>query len=314
MVGRRLFVWSDDRIVSPFGRNQEDFLLARLSCRLVWVMNLYFQAFSARLARCVAPALALAVLGSTAACPNMGDIMRLYGYTEIRPPSKFFAPGTMVWVRSSSPFSAGIICTESASLGSDFRPVVSETAAMELKKATDRAFSIDADYLSLLRADARFSHVGSVTVRLERPVLFEVIDTDIIKHHRNRSAACRQAIAMRRKAGYQVTMIASALQADATYTIGWSHEVGGSVGSSDETLAALALELGAHNAQVHERTITAKGLFWGIKDDAYMAQMSEPHMLLSLGKHVRLLSANSVMFASEVPDVAEEDEPMVSGP
>lgn len=244
----------------------------------------------------------------------MGDIMRLYGYTEIRPPSKFFAPGTMVWVRSAKPFSAGIICTESASLGQDFKPVVSETAAMELKKATDRAFSIDADYLSLLRADARFSHVGSVTVRLERPVLYEVIDTDIIKHQRNRSAACRQAIAMRRKAGYQVTMIASALQADATYTIGWSHEVGGSVGTAEDVLSALAVELGAHNAQVHERTITAKGLFWGIKDDAYMAQMSEPHMLLSLGKHVRLVSPGKVIFASDQPDVPDDANPSISGP
>ncbi len=237
----------------------------------------------------------------------MGDVMRLYGYTEIRPPSQFFAPGTMVWVRNTRPFSAGIICTASASLGRRFRPVVSETAAMQLKKATDRSFSIDTDYLNLLRADARFSHVQEVTVRLERPVLYEVIDTDIIKHHNDRSDACRQAIALRRNAGYDVTMIASALQADVTYTVSWSHEVGAKVGSSLETLQALAFELGADNAQVHERTITAKGLFWGIKDDAFMAHMSEPHMLMQLGKHTRLMDVGQVRIVHR-PDVQDEQD------
>ena len=233
----------------------------------------------------------------------MGEVMRLYGYTEIRPPSKFFAPGTMVWVRAQQPFSAGIICTDTASLGRRFRPVVSSTAAMELKRATDRSFSLDADYLQLLRADARFSHVTEVTIRLERPVLYEVVDTDIIKHHADRSADCRHAIAMRRNAGYQVTMIASALQADVTYTVSTAHEVGAGVGSSLEVLQALAVELGADNALVHERTITAKGLFWGIKDDAFMAQLSEPRMLLNVPRHVRLMGPERVLAIVPTPDV-----------
>jgi hypothetical protein len=247
----------------------------------------------------------LALLVGTPGCRTMGEVMRLYGYTEIRPPSKFFAPGTMVWVRSQQPFSAGIICTDSASLGRRFRPVVSNTAAMELKRATDRSFSLDADYLEMLRADARFSHVTEVTIRLERPVLYEVIDTDIIKHHVDRSANCRHAIAMRRNAGYQVTMISGALQADVTYTVSTAYEVGAGVGSSLETLQALAAELGADNAQVHERTITAKGLFWGIKDDAFMAQLSEPRMLLNVPRHVRLLAPERILAIVPTPDVAD---------
>lgn len=236
----------------------------------------------------------------------MGDAMRLYGYTEIRPPSKFFAPGTMVWVRNKKPFSAGVICTEASSLGKAFRPVASETASMQLKKVTDRSFSIDGDYLALLRADARFSHVSEVTVRLERPMLYEVIDTDIIKHSKDRTANCRRAISLRRNAGYQVTMIASALQADVTYTVSWSYEVGAGVGHSQETLAALALELGADNAQVHEHSITAKGLFWGIKDDAFLAQMSEPHMILDVGRHPRLMEPQQWRIVSTIPDAPDD--------
>lgn len=239
------------------------------------------------------------------ACPNMAEVMRLYGYTEIRPPSKFFAPGTMVWVRSQKPFSAGIICTEQSSLGPRFRPVVSETAAMELKRATDRSFSLNADYVQLLRGDVRFKNVHEVTVRLERPVMYEVVDTDILKYQNDRSANCRRALALRRDAGYQVTMIASALQADVTYTVTWSHDVGAAVGSSLETLQALALELGADHAQVHERTITAQGLFWGIKDDAFLARLSEPHVLFDFPAHARLISPARTFAVTNTPDVMD---------
>jgi hypothetical protein len=222
-------------------------------------------------------------------CPGMSQVMNLYGYTEIRPPSKFLAPGSLVWVRATKPFSAGIICTEGHSLGPAYRPMVSHTAALELRRATDRSFSLDADYLSVLRAEARFSRVHAVTIKLENPTLYEVVDTDVWQYVRHRSEACRQALAQRERAGYRITMVTSALRADVTYTVHWSHEVGGSVGASHEVLKELALELGAENAEVSERTITAKGLYWGIKDDAYLAHLGAEHGLRSVAGPSRVL-------------------------
>jgi hypothetical protein len=236
-------------------------------------------------------------------CPAMGDVLRLYGYTEIRPPSKFFAPGTMVWVKNQKPFEAGIICTSEASLGYSFQPMASATATMDLSRSTNRDFGIDADYLKLIRADARFSQVGSITVKIEHPVLYELVDTDVLRHGNERSLNCRRAVALRRDKGFQISMIASALRADVTYTVQWSNKVGLGTGANAEVLQALAGELGAEHATVSGHTITAKNLYWGIKDDAFLAQLTEPHRLQGVAKRGRLLTPTIPFSIHVEPDV-----------
>lgn len=233
----------------------------------------------------------------------MGQMLRLYGYTEVRPPSRLFAPGTMVWVKSSQPFSAGVICTQQMSLGQRFRPITSPTASGEMSRATDKDFSLDADYLNVLRADLRFADIAEVRVKLDNPVLYELTDVDVIRYAEERSPMCRHAIKQRHNAGYKVSMIVSALKADVTYTVTWKRETRLDTGGKVTALQDLALELGAERSSVSERTIAAKDLYWGVKDDIFLARLSDPSDGYDDGGHARMIGASTTPALSQVPDV-----------
>src|SRR4051812_37195577 len=71
------------------------------------------------------------------ACPNLGELLRSYGYTELRPPSTLMMPGTIVWVRAKKPMTVGIVCTQQAAMGSAFMPLVSPTAENFMQRALD---------------------------------------------------------------------------------------------------------------------------------------------------------------------------------
>lgn len=234
-------------------------------------------------------------------------MLRLYGYTEVRPPSRLFAPGTMVWVKHNQPFSAGVICTQEMSLGRRFRPMTSPTASGELNRATDKAFSLDSDYLNVLRADLRFSDISEVKVKLDNPTLFELTDVDVIRYAEERSSMCRHAVKQRHNAGYKVSMIASALKADVTYSVTWKRETRLDAGGKITALKDLAVELGAESSSVSEQTIAAKDLYWGIKDDAFLARLSDPGDDAddgsAAGNHARFIGAATTPALSQRPDV-----------
>lgn len=250
----------------------------------------------------------VAVASLQLSCPGMGQMLRLYGYTEVRPPSKLFAPGTMVWIKSNRPFSAGVICTQEMSMGRKFRPLTSPTASADLSQATQKEFALDGDYLDVLRADARFNDIASVRVKLDNPVLFELTDVDVVRFLAQRSPLCRHAIAQRHNAGYKVTMIASALRADVTYTVSWKRTTRLDGGSKRGALKDLATELGAEQSNVTEHTIAAKDLYWGIKDDVFLANLSDPGYVGEPQEHTRGMAPAYVPVLSRAPDVRARGE------
>lgn len=237
------------------------------------------------------------------ACPGIGELLRGYGYTEVRPPSTLLAPGTMVWVRSAKPFTAGIICTQKASLGPSFVPMASVTASSDLSKQSSKEFNLDAAYMEILKADAQFSDVSSLTARLDNATIFEVNDVDILNSIVDREPACSAAIKMRSEAGYHVSMISSALQADVVYSVKWNINSKLDASAKVAVVQNLAVELGLSGSHVSDQNISANGLYWGIVDDAFLAHLSEPGAITPVDKGTRVIAAQMTPHLDLTPDV-----------
>ena len=225
--------------------------------------------------RALRAAIAICVLGLLTGCPNLGALLRNYGFTEVRPPSTLLEPGTVVWVKSMHPFTAGVVCTRADSLGPKFVPTLAPTASAQLQSATSASFSVGADYMQLLHADTRFSNITDVTIRLSNPTIHSLTDTDILNNAQQRTPVCERAIAARRAAGYTVTLITSALRADVLYSASFKQSASLSAEARLATLQDLALRVGLDQAQVSESSIQGANLYWGIMDDRYLANLAE---------------------------------------
>jgi hypothetical protein len=211
------------------------------------------------------------------ACPSIGQLLQMYGYTELRPPSTFFAPGTMVWVQNKNPFTAGIICTQQTSLGPNFAPMVSPTEDATLTKASSQSFLLDANYMDIVHADIAFDAVQSITAQIQNPLVYVLSDVDILNNIGKRDPVCTQAIEGRRAAGYKVTMISQALMGDVVYTVEYKTDAKLDAGAKLAMLQNLALALKIENATLTETSISGKGLFWGVQDDTYLASLGDPN-------------------------------------
>jgi hypothetical protein len=207
-------------------------------------------------------------------CPKMGEMLRSFGYTELRPPSQLMMPGTMVWVEKTKPFKAGIICTQAMSLGKDFKPINSPTSNSTLNRASNVKVDIGADLLNLVQGKAAMSAIHSVKVELANPVIYTLSDMDVLNAIPHRDPVCSQAILGRLRAGFPVTMIGRALMADVIYSVQWKQGIELDVRARIEALSGLAPHLGVSEGNIRENTITGKNLFWGVMDDVYLSKLA----------------------------------------
>jgi len=235
------------------------------------------------------------------ACPGIGQLLRMYGYTELRPPSTFFAPGTMVWVKSSNPFTAGIICTQGTSLGPNFVPMQSPTADAQLTKMSSGSFELDAQYMDIVKGDVAFAAIKSITAQIQNPVLYNLNDVDVMDNLSNRDPVCAQAIADRRAAGYKVTMISSAIMGDALYTVTYKTDANLDVEAKLAMLQNLALELKITEATLTQDTIQGKNLFWGIMDDKYLASLGDQNAVAPAPTPPSNATGNRIIPADVTP-------------
>lgn len=222
------------------------------------------------------PVLLLALMGN-AGCPRASDFMRLYGYTEIRPPSKILTPGTMVLITNKSPFEARVICDVEDSVG-DVTLTRSQTASGLLKQMQGKQSSLDASVMGLVKENSAYKHVQNIDVTLDNVSILEITDANILEALGARSQSCEHAVRQRLKQGYTITMISSALVADVKYTIHWATEATQELSVDDKMglMHDLSLTLGGKAEQVTDASIYAKGLIWGVRDDEFLAALSQP--------------------------------------
>lgn len=226
-----------------------------------------------------------ALLLPLCSCPKMGEMLRHFGFTELKPPTQLLVPGTMVWVEKTKPFKAGVICTQATSLGPNFKPIKSPTSSQTLKRAANVKIDMGADILSMIKAKADVHALRSVTVELQNPVVYELSDMDVIQAIQHRDPICAQAISSRVQAGFPVTMISKALMADVVYSVQWDQGVELDAQAKADILSGLAPHLGVTQGSVREDAISGKSLFWGIQDDIYLSK-------LALGTTAGLSAAN----------------------
>ncbi|RYF46490.1 MAG: hypothetical protein EOO38_14015 [Cytophagaceae bacterium] len=200
----------------------------------------------------------------------------MYGYTELRPPSTLLAPGALVSIISRDPFQAAIICGPKASLGPQLELQRSQTASGTVSQINNSTFSMDAGWLDLIRAEEKFSAVGSVTMTVSNAVIVEVRDEDVLMGLEHRSRACREAVRRRVEGHYTISMVASALMGDVVYSIKWSkaHEQNLSKSEKIDALQNLAVKLGGSISSESASEIRAQGLVWGIRDDEFLSAMA----------------------------------------
>lgn len=212
---------------------------------------------------------------SMAGCPGLTDLLKSYGYAEIRPPSDLLAPGSVVWVQTTKPFQAGVVCTQDESLGDDFEVSYSQTATSSLRRKVEGSFQIDAELLEILKAEAGMRSIKNVSVQLTNPTIESIRDTDVQMFAGHRSPHCKAAIAARKAAGFNVTMISSAIRADVVYSVTWEKSAEMDVKARIDAIQGLAARLGIRAVRVDEHTIQGVNLYWGVTDDRYLAQLAE---------------------------------------
>lgn len=216
----------------------------------------------------------LACVAGLPGCPHFGDLMRLYGYTELLPPSTLLSPGAMVIITKKSPMQLKLLCGPRASLGPNWAPATSATVTRSLEKHTGKTFHLSANVLEAIKANAEFSTVKDIIATLANPKLVELEDLDIVANLRYRSPECQRAVDLRQKNGFKVTMISSGLMGDVTYLVKFENTGQINVKARLEQMQHLAIEIGAGNSYVTENTIKATNLTYGVKDDAYLSSLT----------------------------------------
>lgn len=201
------------------------------------------------------------------ACPGMADLLAQYGFAEALPPSTIFAPGAIVAVRSTRPFTATVVCSQTESLGNAFVPM--ETAAPDglLQYTNGAEIPLSVKLQDQIRTDVRFKAIQTVTAELKDATVDSATHASIYDHVDQRSRGCLAAIAAQQKAGKSITMISAALKADTTYHIAFKTNVDVSLDAKIQAVKDLAIVLNLAYPTVTETTLHATGLYWGVQDD-----------------------------------------------
>lgn len=213
-------------------------------------------------------------------CPGATGLIQSYGYTEVRPPSTFLMPGTLVTFLSKDPLEAKIICGAEASLGPRMRFKRSLTSTGTLKRLNNKSFTIDAGTLKALKERQQFRSVAAITVTLSNASIVELSDDEVLTGMWHRSPACAQAVRQRVERGYTISMISSALIGDVTYSIAWEQRHHHQTGMAEKTMAMvdLAAMLEGEIVSTTAGEIKADGLVWGIRDDEYLSALAIPYV------------------------------------
>jgi hypothetical protein len=241
---------------------------------------------------------------SLTACPGaIGKAVRKWGYNELRPASTMMVPGTLVWVINKAPFTVGRICDAAQVLGPDYHPVESMTMNGDISRINKKGVTLDVNVADIVNSNNDLHDVNSIKMTLNNVHIMEVSDYDIEHYRFMASPSCRRAAARRQKAGYTVTMISSALQADVVGSVNWDKGSKLSVDAKVAAVANLSAKLGVEASAVSDEKIEGKGLFWGIRDDEYLAYtFIDPVMQPPVSRDTRVFPKDFVL--GDIPPAA----------
>lgn len=216
---------------------------------------------------------ALTMALSMSSCPGaIGKALRLWGYTEVRPASTFWEPGTLVYVKHWQPFEVGIICDAKEVLGEDFKPRESLTMNADMSRISKKGVTLDVEVADIVNSNNAINNVSDLKMTLNNGHIFEITDLDVARRRSRIDPHCLEELKRRQESGYKITMISSALRADVVYNVTWDKSSKMSLAAKVQALANLSASLGAEANPQTINKINGNGLYWGVRDDVYLAQ------------------------------------------
>lgn len=206
---------------------------------------------------------------------TIGDVLTHYGYSELRPPSRLFAPGRWVHVTRKNPLHLSNVCRSMSVLGfpDDFKPSGSPTIDAEFSRSLGAEFALAADLVSGIRARPSLKVVDRVTFSLANVRVVEVADDEVRKAIRNRDPDCHASIKDRFDKNELVTMIKSVLIADVRYQVHLRSGLDTTAKTTALREFALALDLRTHLDESSRQVLLGKELVWGVREDAFLASL-----------------------------------------
>ena len=192
-------------------------------------------------------------------------------FTELQPPSKLLAPGTIIYIESESPLRVGIVCTAQNALGADLPVLSSATVSQEAQSALGRGFGVAGDFMTRIRANVEYSKIQAIHITLSNVKVSELALDQAMERAEQRTEGCKRAIDTLVEAEKSIAMITKVLEADVHYSFEFDRQAGAEAKAQSATIAGLAAELGARSQTATETTLQGDALYWGIHDMRMMA-------------------------------------------
>lgn len=202
---------------------------------------------------------------------SLGQVIKQLGFTELQPPSKLLAPGTIIYIESESPLRVGIVCTAENALGADLPVLSSATVSQEAQSALGRGFGLAGDFLTRIRANVEYSKIQAIHISLSNVKVSELALDQAMERAEQRTEGCKRAIDTLVEAEKSIAMITRVLEADVHYSFEFDRQAGAEAKAQSATIAGLAAELGARSQTATETTVQGDALYWGIHDMRMMA-------------------------------------------
>lgn len=244
----------------------------------------------------VAATLSLCLCSQGCASP-LGTILKQNGFSELRPPSTYVPPGTVVYIRDRKPLHVGIVCDQASSLG---EPRLLRSSSMEsrLNRVTTIRFDMSPRFIHRLLSGLRSQFVRSITFDLVNVQVLEISDSEVFRSVLNRSRDCWSAMHYRQIDGEALSLVKAAFRADVTFYVDFDREAGLNPGSREKLLGELAAGLGADAVDKSTNRMFGRNLIWGIVDDTSLATVTPPtdkQQDATADRATRLIPANATI-------------------
>lgn len=224
---------------------------------------------------------ALTIIVSLTGCgATLSKTIRNYGYSDLRPPTILVPPGTVVELIRRDPTIIEIVCSQRASLGDQFKVPESSSYNLALKKAAEKTFGVDADYLVQLKLEVKYASVKNIELTLSNVRIAQLSHDTVYANVAYRKRECQTAIDDAIKNERTVSMITSVLIADVAYSVQFDQNVRLDAENQQEILKGLAAKLGAKYQSTGSHRVTGDGLYWGIRDDAILALLRNDRVVI----------------------------------
>ncbi len=244
----------------------------------------------------------VAVVSLNGCDATIGKTIRDYGgYSELRPPMTLVPPGTVVELQQREPATLEIVCSQTASLGDQFKVPESPTYNQALIQAVTKTFDIDVNYLKQIKLDAKYASVKNIKLTVSNATVAQLSADTVYASVVYRKPECQRAIDDYINDKRTISMITSILKADVAYRVEFDDAVQLSAAYQEEILKGVAAQFGAKYQSTGSQRISGDGLYWGIKDDAKLSLIRKDR-LLSTTKDPKVLVSLPVQTIEKVFD------------